>query len=140
MKKSVFFLAFLLFILHTALQDLPGQASSEPVRVLLLMDDDYGANYNIDDESMNIDELIKSFGWTYDIAGLKDTLYPCETAAGYYGRGPVVADLPVSGVDLSRYAVVMVMPGRSHKNLMQSEEAMQLIREAVSAGKVVAGW
>jgi putative intracellular protease/amidase len=140
MKRSVFVLAFLMIILNTALHDLPGQTSSDPVRVLLLMDDDYGANYNIDDESMNIDELITSYGWTYDIAGLKDTIYPCETAASDFGRGSVAADLHISEVDLSRYAVVMVIPGRSHKNLIQSEETVQLIREAVSANKVVAGW
>ena len=70
MKKIAIFLSlFAFFIIPATAQDQTGQTSGKPVRVLLLMDD----------ESMNIDELITSFGWTYDIAGLKDTLYPCET-------------------------------------------------------------
>jgi putative intracellular protease/amidase len=141
MKKTAIFLSlFAFFILPATAQDQTGQTSGKPVRVLLLMDDDYGANYNVDDESMNIDELITSFGWTYEIAGLKDTLYPCETAVNYFNRGPIAAYLQIAEVDLSDYDVVMIMPGRSHKNLLQSEATMHLIRDAVSSGKVVAAW
>ncbi len=134
MKKIIIFLACLIILFVSS------AAQDQPVRVLMLMDDDYGANFNVDDESMNIEELITSFGWSYDIAGLKDTLYPCETAVNYFQRGPVVVDLHIPEVDISQYAVVMILPGRSHKNLLQSEETLQLIREAVGSNKVVAAW
>jgi len=81
MKKfAILFILPVLVFVNADSQSVLHKKLSDSVRVLLLMDDDYGANYNVDDESMNIDELIISFGWDYDIAGIKDTLHPCETA------------------------------------------------------------
>jgi len=148
MKISILLLAFLngVFIIqpfsgreNTNL--VSGNVKSLKVHILLLMDDDYGANFNVDDESLNIAELFESFGWELSIAALNDTVQPCEEAVKYFNRGTVKTDIRISEIkDLSIYQALVILPGRSHKNLINSKAALILIQTAVQNELVVAAW
>ncbi|KPK87165.1 MAG: hypothetical protein AMS27_03445 [Bacteroides sp. SM23_62_1] len=111
------------------------------VQVLLLIDDNYGANFNVDDESMNIAELFESFGWVCNIISVKDSVQPCEGAAQNFNCKPVATDYLISDVqDLSQYKALVILPGESYPNLMVSQAAMELIRNAVKRDMVIAAW
>lgn len=107
----------------------------------MLIDDDYGANFNVDDESMNIAELFKSYGWHYSIVSTKDTVQPCEGAVHFFKCRPVDTDFLISEVtDLSKYQALVILPGRSYQNLINSCATLQLIRNAAEQDMVIAAW
>jgi putative intracellular protease/amidase len=105
------------------------------------MDNDYGANFNVDDESMNIAELFESFGWICKIVSVGDSVQPCEGAVQFYNRRPVATDYLISEItDLSLYRALVIMPGKSYHNLLNSHAAMELIQSAADRGMVIAAW
>jgi putative intracellular protease/amidase len=69
-------------------------------------------------------------GWETTVAGVTSSVTPC-----YYG-GPMTVDVLVTGVtDLWQYDCLVVMPANStdsHRQLLNSPEALALVREAVA--------
>jgi putative intracellular protease/amidase len=114
----------------------PGQAVPDPegsgrasggsgeVKALLLVANRYGANYNLLRDVMDV------FGWETTVAGVTPTVTACS-----YG-GPMTVDILVSEVtDLWQYDCLVIMPANStdsHRQLLDSPEALALVEEAVA--------
>jgi len=110
-------------------------------RILLLADDSWGANWNIEDEKSSLSELFLSYGWKLDLASVKGEIGSCEFARQATGVKSLRMDLLVSDISsLKGYAAVIVLPGQSHENLMASSRTLGLLREADREGLVVAGF
>jgi putative intracellular protease/amidase len=109
--------------------------------ILLLADDSWGANWNIEDEKSSLSEMFLSYGWKLDLASVKGEIASCEFARQATGVKSLRMDLLVSDISsLKDYAAVVVLPGQSHENLMASSQALELLREADREGLVVAGF
>ncbi|MFX0093897.1 MAG: DJ-1/PfpI family protein [Candidatus Hodarchaeota archaeon] len=104
----------------------------EEVDILLLMDHDWGANYPF------IREIFEEYRWNITITGLYESLVPCD----YNPMDTnVTVDLHVSEIsDITVYDCLCIMPGSSHRNLLNSSEALDLVRTAVTEGLIVAAW
>ncbi len=110
-------------------------------RILLLADDSWGANWNIEDEKSSLSELFLSYGWKLDLASVKGEVASCEFARQATGVKSLRMDLLVSDIGTVKgYAAVIVLPGQSHTNLMASPQALELLREADRKGLIVAGF
>ena len=110
------------------------------IRILLLMDDKYGANYNIEDDKNNIKETFEEFGWKVSIAGVLNTLEPCSYGSPR-GLPEIKPSMLVSNIpSISMFDCLCVMPGYSHSNLLESATVMDLIKKALDNGLVVSAW
>ncbi len=102
-----------------------------PIDVLAIVDDEYGAN------APEIISTFRSFGWNVTIAGLKETVISCN----FYGNTPLNTNVLISNIgDITVYDCVSVLPGLSHVNLLSSQIALDLIKDAADANLVVSGW
>lgn len=120
-----------------AVTDVP----NDPPRVLLLADDSWGANWNIEDDKSSLCEIFLSYGWNLELASVKGEVASCEFARQTTGVESLRMDLLISDIgSLEGYSAVIVLPGQSHKNLMASSRALELLREADREGLVVAGF
>ncbi len=113
---------------------------ADDVSILLLMYNNYGANYNIQDESDNIREQFESYGWTITTAALSSEITPC--AYGYsIGNTPINVDTLVSEIsDISDYDCLCIMPGSNHNEILADQGALDLIQMALDQNLVVAAW
>jgi len=110
-------------------------------RILLLADDLWGANWNIEDEKPNIKEFFLSYGWELDLASVKAELAPCAFARKATGVESLKMDRLVSEVSsVKDYDAVVILPGQSHRNLINDPETLALLREAAREGIVLAGF
>ena len=146
MRRALRFL-FCFFLVSgvSEVRSLPNQVSeafSQKVRVLLIMDDDFGVSYKIAVKSiLSIKQQFEDFGWDLTVAGVKDTLIPCSWSKDTFGAKKMKTDLKVSVIqDVSEYDAVVVLPGRSHENLIHNQHFLNLIAEANRQGIVIAGW
>jgi putative intracellular protease/amidase len=133
---------FLVLVFGTAIS---GQAGisypNDSPRILLLADDSWGANWNIEDEKSSLSEMFLSYGWKLDLASVKGEVASCEFARQATGVKSLRMDLLISDIgSVKGYAAVIVLPGQSHENLMASRQALELLREADRKGLVVAGF
>lgn len=118
-----------------------GNVPNDPPRVLLLADDGWGANWNIEDEKSSLCEIFLSCGWKLELASVKGEVASCEFARQATGVRSLRMDLLVSDMaSLEGYSAVIVLPGQSHQNLMASSRALEILREADREGLVVAGF
>ncbi len=112
-------------------------APAENVNALLLLAQNYGANYFLDLDNF------EQFGWDITRAGVAQVIQPCPSYAGNYGARPITVDILVSDIeDISEYDVLAIMPstmyaGNPFNDLLNSPEALSLISSAVDAGLVV---
>jgi putative intracellular protease/amidase len=114
---------------------------NDPPRVLLLADDSWGANWNIEDEKSSLSEMFLSYGWKLDLASVNGEVASCEFARQVTGVKSLRMDLLVSDIGTVKgYNAVIVLPGQSHANLIASPQVLALLREADSAGLIVAGF
>ncbi len=105
--------------------------SSEPIKILFVMDDDYGANYAF------IRTIIERFGWEITTTALVPTIYGCA----YEGGTPLDVDVLISDIsDVTEYDILSIMPGSSHENLRVNSTALSLIQNAVSQNLIVSAW
>jgi putative intracellular protease/amidase len=98
---------------------------SGAVKVLMLMCDHYGANYNW------VRDVQETYGWEVTTVALAETVAVC------YIGGPLIADTLVSEIsDVSQFDCLAVMPaqGGSHAQLINSPGALALVSQADSAG------
>jgi putative intracellular protease/amidase len=116
------------------LEPVPALGAGNPgeVRVLLMVCDYYGANYNL------IRDVMELYGWDITTIGVTPTVRQC-----YYG-GPITVDTLVTEIaDVSQYDFLAIMPSRiaqpggSHSQLLASPEALNLVAQAVSESLLV---
>ncbi|MFZ1946721.1 MAG: DJ-1/PfpI family protein [bacterium] len=101
------------------------------VKVLMLMCDNFGTNYNW------VRDVQETYGWDVTTAALQPVVANC-----YYG-GPMTVDTLVSEVsDVAPFdcLAVMMANGASHSQLMDSPEALALVAQADSLGLLLVGF
>ncbi len=106
--------------------------STNDVKILFIMDNDYGANYHY------IRPILEGWGWEVTLAGTAMTLEPCD----YQSESSTLdMDMLISDVtDISDYDAISIMPGDSHEGLLSSTAALNLIKSAANIGLVVSAW
>ncbi|MHA1307287.1 MAG: DJ-1/PfpI family protein [Candidatus Heimdallarchaeota archaeon] len=106
-------------------------ANDSDVKILLLLDHEYGGNY------IFIREILEDqFGWNVTTVALEATVSPCTFHSIYLDVDVTVDNL----TQLSSYDCLSIMPGAQVDNLLASQDVMNLINSAVSNGLVVSGW
>ncbi len=136
-------LAVIVLALETAALTHKGAEAGEEAarRVILLADDSWGANWNIEDEKSSLSELFLSYGWRLDLASVKGEIAACEFARKATGTANLETDLLVSEIgSVADYDAVIILPGQSHENLIADRKTLDLVREADRRGVVVAGF
>jgi len=135
-----FVVVFLFFLASPAfcLGEAPG---TNVPRILLLADDGWGANWNIQDDKSSICKMFLSYGWKLDLASVRGEVASCEFARQATGIASLKMDLLVSAIgSLEGYDALVVLPGQSHKNLLADSKTLALLREADRRGIVIAGF
>lgn len=119
---------------------MPSKTTSGPVRMLLLWGDRYGANCTVGGRKLPILEKFRRYGWELTLAGAEAVVQPCAFAKGR-GAEPVDLDCTIDALeDIAAFDGISVMPGPSHKGLIDSPRAMAIVRQAFEAGLVVSAW
>lgn len=113
----------------------PAQAAEgDPgaVRVLILVCNSYGANYNL------IRDVMELYGWDLTTVGATPTVTPC-----FYG-GPITVDTLVTEItDVSQFDILLITTSRvlqaggSHSQLLASQEALDLVAAAAAESLLV---
>jgi putative intracellular protease/amidase len=107
-------------------------AGSGQVRAMLLVNNAYGGNYNL------LRDVLDSYGWQTTVVGVTPTVTAC-----YYG-GPMTVDTLVTDLtDASPYDCLLIMPANhtdSHRQLLNSPEALALVSQAVGDTLLVAAF
>jgi hypothetical protein len=113
----------------------PAEASNgDPgeVKVLILVAENYGANYNL------IRDVMELYGWDLTTVGVTPTVSQC-----FYG-GPITVDTLVTEItDVSDFDVLLItttrvlQTGGSHAQLLASPEALNLVADAVAESLLV---
>jgi putative intracellular protease/amidase len=113
---------------------LAAPSSSDPgeVKVLIMVANSYGANYNLIRDEMEL------CGWDLTTVGVTPTVPAC-----FYG-GPITVDTLVTEIsDVSHYDVLLIATSRviqtggSHSQLLASPEALDLVAQAASESLLV---
>jgi putative intracellular protease/amidase len=102
------------------------------VRVLILVSDRYGANYNL------IRDVMELYGWDLTTVGVTATVSPC-----YYG-GPITVDTLVTEItDVSQFDILLITTSRviqtggPHSQLLASQDALDLVAAAAAESLLV---
>jgi putative intracellular protease/amidase len=105
----------------------PSEGGHGEVRVLLMVCNNYGANYNL------VRDVMELYGWDLTTVGVTPTVTPC-----FYG-GPITVDTLVTEItDVSGFDVLAIMTSRvaqtggSHAQLLASPEALDLVSQAAA--------
>ena len=108
--------------------------TGEP-RILMLMCNNYGANYNW------IRDVMEIYGWDVTTAGVTPTVTVC------FIGGPLTVDTLVSEItDVSQFDCLAVMPASGavapgpHGQLLLSPEALALVHQAAADSLLVVGF
>ncbi len=116
----------------------------DDVHVLLLLGQNYGANYNIDDGNPSIREQFENFGWNITVTGVLDTMRNCNTGGAYFGNTPRAVDVPfadLSLADIANYDAFVLLPCTTgHQESITNPDLLDFISAAVDSGIVVAAW
>jgi len=110
--------------------------NAQNIKVLAVMSRDYGPNtfFTLDD--------FEAYGWDYTMTGVNERINPCPL---FDGLIPLTMEVLVSEItDITEYDVIAIMPAswRSqadavYTDLLESPEAIQLIKSAIDSGLVV---
>lgn len=111
------------------------------ISALLLLDEQYGANFMIEDETPSILEQLRGFGWNLTTAAHRPEIYPCAWGSRNAGQMPFKADITLEDLgDPSEYDVVILLPGKFHGNLQSDPRVLDFLRRAAGRGIVIAAW
>jgi len=118
------------------------------VHILVLVDDDCGSNFNFHVQhdllgplDNNIRKHFERYGWRVTVAGTKASVDSCSAYGAPFGARSTRVDRLVSDItDVLEFDALSVMPGRRHDGILNSPEALHLIRRAVEEGLVVSAW
>jgi putative intracellular protease/amidase len=117
-----------------------GARASEPVRGLVLLAHNFGANSYI------MRDKLEEFGWELTLTGLTETVQPCPSYAVPMGAQPLTVDVLIQDIqDLDDYdcliiASASVFAGNPFSDILASQEALDLVRSAVQESLAVAAW
>ena len=118
----------------------PVQASrSGEMRVLMLVCRDYGANYNLIRDAMELR------GWQVTVATTRASCRPCPFSEAL-GATAMTGDLLIDDLpDVTQYDILAIMPatattGTSHQQMLDSPAALQLVASAAAGDLVVAAF
>lgn len=113
----------------------------EEVRALLVLDDEYGANFLIEDEIPNIRTQLLRYGWELTTAAVQEEIRPCPWGARNAGQTSFRPDLRVRDLgDPGRYDVIILLPGKSQAKLRDDPGFLAFLRRAANLGRVIAAW
>lgn len=124
---SILFLGFVGFIKTP--EKIQGTLTSD-IKILLLMDDGYGANFN------GIRTKFEQFKWNITIAGPSTTIIGCD----FNLNTPLDTDILISDVNITEYDCLCIMPGETYVNLYDDPNVNNLITTALSNDMIVAAW
>jgi putative intracellular protease/amidase len=115
---------------------------SRKVKVLLILDDDFGANFLISQNGLlSIKEQFENYGWDLTLAGIKDSLISCDWSRQNTDNQAVKTDLRIQDIETVReYDALVVLPGSSYKNIIGNKRALELIAKANQNNRVIAAW
>jgi putative intracellular protease/amidase len=119
--------------------DKPDEAPStkRDVNALFLVSKNFGLNYFL------MRDVLDGYGWRVTQTGVLDAISACPPVEKQLGIHPVLPDIPLSGIqDLNDYDCLVIPPGAGNFNpvpdafgdLLQSPEALNLVKQAVAAG------
>jgi len=144
LSKKIFQLSLLIFciILSNLYADDVKYIKQNKIDVLLITDENYGSSFVVGDENTkSIKQQFEEFGWNITIAGVKDTLTPCDWGSKTFGTDKMIVNKKVSDINNpSEFSAIIILPGRSFANLLKSTEMMSLLKEANQEGVIIAAW
>jgi len=120
--------------------DGPKQPLTTGINLLLLVARDYGLNYFYNKD------IFELFGWNLIRTGSLDVIPACPPVADQIGLKPVIPDLSISEITRKEnHSGIALMPAAGSYNpvpqpfgdILDSSEAMDLIRKASTEGLVV---
>jgi len=110
---------------------------SNNVKALYVLSNRFGAN-----NYLMLDDL-ENNGWDITFAGTSRIMHPCPGASSVFGAIPIEVDLVIDdNIDVTQFDCIIIGPaswryGDAYGDLMESETALQLFRNAADFGKVV---
>ncbi len=119
------------------------QAQAVDVNILVILGDDIGSNYHFTrvETPPTIRDYFENWGWNLTHTAVTARVDSCHSYGAYFGCSSIEVDTLIWDIEnISYYDIITVIPGSSHQGLIDSPEAMQLIRDAVDAGIVVSAW
>ncbi|MFW9925105.1 MAG: DJ-1/PfpI family protein [Candidatus Thorarchaeota archaeon] len=107
------------------------EINTNEVKILVLMDNNFGANY------IGILSQFEKFGWDVTVAGPTETISGCEYNSVNYDVDILFSEI----TNIASYHCVNIMPGSSHVNLMADVGSiLSKISSASSAGLIISAW
>jgi len=135
MNKKAIFLLILLIIIPNFLT-IDGSATvaikTTNVRILLVMDNEYGLNYG------GIIQKLEQFKWHITLAGPTDIITSCDDS----GNNPLEMDILFSEIDdVTDYNCISILPGGAHENILANEgNILDKIKTAADEGIIISAW
>lgn len=118
-------------------KDPPGR---DAIHALILVDDLYGGNLNIEDNENCILENFAAYGWEVTLASCTPEVNPCSWAE-IHGCDVLTADMLTNELDyIGEWDLVMVAPGEGHEHLMQCPFALNIISQAYACNVPISAW
>jgi hypothetical protein len=116
-----------------------GAINGENIKVLLLLSNNYGANYNF------IRDKIQEYGWEITYNGINDTVIPCAAFAANYGSPPIAVDIRFTDIaDISEYDCLLILSAYAgsnpHYEILTDSTALNLVTQAVEESLAVAAY
>ncbi|MFC1565827.1 DJ-1/PfpI family protein [Candidatus Neomarinimicrobiota bacterium] len=145
LSKKIFQLSLLIFcsiLSNLYADDDVKYIEQNKIDVLLIADDNYGSSFVVGDNQIkSIKQQFEEFGWNLIIAGVKDTLAPCDWGNQTYGTDKMIVTKKISEIkNLAKFAAIIILPGRGFPNLLNSAEMMSLLKRANQEGIIIAAW
>lgn len=110
------------------------------VKVLILLDDQYGSSLTIEDNENNILENFEEYGWEVTLASCSPEVTPCSWGE-LQGCETITSDILTSQLDeVDCWDMVMVAPGGTHEHLIDCPFAVNMIKQAVACNIPVSAW
>ena len=136
------FMVFMCFLAYAGYGlEPPGEARAPAgVKVLLLVDDLYGASLNIEDNQNNILENFAAYGWDVSIASCMEEVNPCSWASM---QGCSVISPDILTYDLRNaldWDLIMIAPGGGHEHLMDCPFVLSTLTQAKENDIPIAAW
>lgn len=110
------------------------------VNVLILVDDQFGASLNIEDNQDCILELYESYGWDITLASCSANVEPCPWAS-MQGCDNITADILTNELNNALdWDVIMIAPGGTHENLMACPFVLEILADAAANNIPISAW
>lgn len=125
-------------VLNPAMAKDPPERTS--VNALILVDDHYGGNLNIEDNENCILENFEQYGWNITLASCTPEVSPCSWAS-LHGCDVLSADMLTNELDnIDDWDLVMIAPGSNHDHLLQCPFVLNIISQAAACNVPVCAW